>query len=74
MNIENHYLNRSKHGIYIAGCVVVDNCEHNGMHKCNNVLGTGGGDSQQHVGAKNVKQENQINEAGKVKHLMCLGL
>jgi len=33
------------------------------MHKGDNVLRTGGGDAQQNVGAKNVKKENQINEA-----------
>jgi len=40
------------------------------MHERNHVLGTVGRDAQQDVGAKHVKQENQINEAGKVEHLI----
>lgn len=38
------------------------------MHERNHVLGAVGRDAQQDVGAKHVKQENQINEAGKVEH------
>ena len=62
-------LKRPEHGIYVAGCVIIDNCKHNGMNECNDVLRTVGWDAQQNVGAKNVKQKNQVNKAGNVEHL-----
>jgi hypothetical protein len=40
------------------------------VNECNDVLGTGGWNAQQHVGAKHVKQKNKINEAGKVEHFV----
>jgi hypothetical protein len=62
------FLKRPNHGIHVAGCVVVHQSEHDGMDECNHVLGPVGRDAQQDVGAKHVKQKNQVNQAGKVEH------
>ena len=65
-------LKRPEHCADVAGRVIVHHGKHDGMHERNHVLGTVGRDAQQDVGAKHVKQENQINEAGKVEHWMGL--
>ena len=65
-------LKRAKHCADVARGVIVHHGKHDGMHERNHVLGAVGRDAQQDVGAKHVKQENQINEAGKVEH--CLSL
>ena len=63
-------LKRPEHCADVAGRVIVHHGKHDGMHESNHVLGAVGGDAQEDVGAKHVKQENQINEAGKVEHWM----
>jgi len=61
-------LERTEHGAHVARRVVVDHGEHDGVHERDHVLGAVGGDAQQHVGAENVKEEHNVDEAGKVEH------
>ena len=63
-----YQLERSEHGAHVARGVVVDQSEHDGMHERDHVLGAVGGDAQQHVGAENVEEEHNVDEAGKVEH------
>ena len=63
-----NYLDRTEHGAHVARGVVVHQSEHDGVHERNHVLGSVGGDAQQHVGPEHVKEEHNVNEAGKVEH------
>ena len=62
-------LKRAEKSAHVSRRVVVHQSEHDGVHERNHVLGAVGRDAQQHVGADYVKQENKIENAGKVEHV-----
>jgi len=66
-------LKRAEQSAHVARRVVVHHRKHDGVHEGNHVLGTVGGDAQQHVGAEHVEEKNKINEAGNVEHFICNG-
>ncbi len=61
-------LKRAEHGAHVAGAVIIHYGENDGVHKSNHVLGAVGRDAQQHVGGKNVEEENEVEQAGNVEH------
>lgn len=61
-------LERAEHGAHVARRVVVHQSKHDGVHERDHVLGAVGRDTQQHVGAENVEEEHNVDEAGKVEH------
>ena len=61
-------LKRSEHGVHVARSVIIHQGENNGVHKCNHVLGTVGGNAQQHIGAQHIEQKHEVEKTGKVDH------
>jgi hypothetical protein len=62
------YLKRTEHGIHVAGGVVIHHGKHDGVHERNHVLGAVGGDAQQHIGAQDVEEEDNIEKTRDIDH------
>ena len=61
-------LKRAEHGAHVARRVVVHHGKDDGVHEGNHVLGAVGGDAQQHVGAQNVKEKDNVEKTGEIGH------